>query len=179
MENKEVTYKNLKVGQEINGHKLDNSSSSYSAIVTNINPSYITILKWGKYEEKVDSRSLFYIELTNEEYENKYKDKVIKILKSLKNKLLRDEIGYHEMWNVWLYGTIYEMAEYCTKNKMEVIGYCSAITPKTTMFSEDILDIGVCAESENGERFWCHYRYSDLVQLLEQYKSLINEEEVQ
>lgn len=41
------------------------------------------------------------------------------------------------------------------------------------MFSGDTLDIGVCAEYEDGERFWCHYRYSDIEKMIEQYKELV------
>lgn len=171
-ENKKVTYKNLKIGQEIKGHSLERLASSYRAIIKDINPSYVTILKWGKYEEKVDSRSLFDIPMDEQEFEDKYRETAKEIIKNLKNKLHLDEIGYHEMWNTWLYGTPYEMAKYCVENKMKIIGCCTDIRPKIAMFSGDTLDIGVCAEYEDGERFWCHYRYSDIERMFERYRDL-------
>ncbi|WP_326514803.1 hypothetical protein [Clostridium intestinale] len=174
-EKKSVTYKNLKIGQEIKGHKLENLSSSYSAIVKAINPAYVTILKWGKIEEKIDSRSLFDIEMTQQEFKDKYKETAKEILKNIKNKLHLDEIGYHEGWNTWLYGTPYEMAQYCIKDKIKIVGYCKDIIPKIAMFSGDTLDIGVCAEYEDGERFWCHYRYQDIERLFKRYRELVEE----
>ncbi|WP_346961335.1 hypothetical protein [Clostridium sp.] len=171
-ENKKVTYKNLKIGQEIRGHSLENLDSSYRAIVKDINPSYVTIMTWSKYEEKIDSRSLFYVKMTQQEIEDKYKEKAKEVIKNLKNKLHYDEIGYHEMWNVWLYGTPYEIAQHCIQDKINIVGYCTDINHKTAMFSGDTLDIGVCAEYEDGERFWCHYRYSDIERMMEKYKDL-------
>lgn len=174
-EKKDVTYKNLKIGQEIKGHKLEGHDVSYSAIVKSINPSYVTILKWGKIEEQVDSRSLFCVEMTEQEMKDKYKKKAKEVLKNLKNKLHRDEIGYHEMWNSWLYGTPYEVAQYCVNDKIKVIGYCTDIKPKYAMFSGDVLDVGVCAEYEDGERFWCHYRYSDIERMFKRNKDLLDD----
>lgn len=171
--NKLVTYKNLHIGQEIEGHKLEGCSSSYTATVTAINPAYVTVLVWERLEERVDSRSLFSVKMTKQEFEDKYKEKAKEVLSKITNKLLRDEIGYHEMWNSWLYGTPYEIAQYCIQGNIKIIGYCSDIIPKTAMFSGDILDIGVCAEYDNGERFWCHYRYSDIEKMLSRYKDLL------
>lgn len=172
-ESKDVTYKNLQIGQEIRGHKLGGLSSSYRAIVKAINPCEITVSMWGKYEEKIDSSSLFQVKLTDEEFKDKYRKKAKEALDSFKNKLHRDEIGYHEMWNAWLCGTPYEIAQYCVKDNIKVVGYCSDIIPKTAMFSGDTLDIGVCAEYEDGERFWCHYKYSDIERMFKVYKDLL------
>lgn len=41
---------------------------------------------------------------------------------------------------------------------------------KTAMFSGDTLDIGVCAEYEDGERFWCHFRSSELEMMQKLYE---------
>lgn len=172
-ENKAVTYKNLKIGQEIKGHRLEGCSSSYTAIVKAINPSHVTIMMWGKYEEKIDSRSLFEVRMTKQEIEDKYKEKAKEVLTNINNKLHRDEIGYHEMWNSWLYNTPYEIAQHCVKDNIKVVGYSSDISPKTAMFSGDTLDVGVCAEYENGKRFWCHYRYSDIERMLKSYQDLL------
>lgn len=151
----------------------------FFGIVKSVNAAYVTVDMWGKgeREEKIDASYMFYVELTEKEIEEKYKDKAKEILKNIQNKLHRDEIGYHEMWNAWVYGTPYEMASYCVKNKMNVIGHSTEIIPKMAMFSGDILDVGVCAEYENGERFWCHCRSSDIKKLLDRYKYLIDEGE--
>ena len=179
METKLITSKNLKVGQEIKGTKGGGWQRMFSGIVKSVNAAYVTVDMWGKgeREEKIDASYMFYVELTEKEIEEKYKDKAKEILKNIQNRLHRDEIGYHEMWNTWVYGTPYEMASYCVKNKMNVIGHSTEIIPKMAMFSGDILDVGVCAEYENGERFWCHCRSSDIKKLLDRYKYLIDEGE--
>ncbi len=173
-ENKKVTYKHLKVGQEIKGTELGNCSSGFSAIVKDINPAFVTVLMWGKDEKKISSEAMFNVEMTDSEIEEKYWNQAKEVLKSIQNKLGHDEIGYHEMWNSWLYaGTIFEVAGYCQKEKIKIRGHCTDIIPKTAMFSGEVLDIGVCAEYEDGERFWCHYRSSDLARLLKRNKELL------
>lgn len=167
LKNKLVTYKSLKIGQIILGIETSNSSRSFKAYVKAINPNFVTVALWRENgtEENINSSVMFKVEMSKEEFNNKYKDKAKEIIKNIQNKLLYDEIGYHEMWNSWLYGTPYEMAAYCEKEKIKIIGHSTDITPKTTMFSKDTLDIGVCAEYEDGKRFWCHYSSSNIEQL--------------
>lgn len=175
MENKYVTYKNLRVGQEIKGTKDGASTRGFVAYVKNINPAYITVSMWrenGK-EEKLNSNLLFQVEMSKKEFEDKYRKNAKEVLCGINNKLNGDEIGYHEMWNAWLYGTPYEIARHCVKDKIRVVGYSSDIIPKIATFSGDTLDIGVCAEYDDGERFWCHYRYSDIEKMLDKYKELL------
>ena len=71
--------------------------------------------------------------------------------------------------------TAYEIAKECVKQNMRVIGHSPDIVPKHAMFSGDLLDVGVCAEYEDGERFWCHFRSQDIKEMLEEYKDLIQE----
>lgn len=175
MENKYVTYKNLRVGQEIKGTKDGTRICGFVAYVKNINPAYVTVSKWrenGK-EEKLNASLLFQVEMSKKEFEDKYRKNAKEVLCWINNKLNGDEIGYHEMWNAWLYGTPYEIAQHCVKDKIRVVGYSSDITPKISMFTGDTLDIGVCAEYDDGERFWCHYRYSDIEKMLDKYKELL------
>lgn len=175
MEEKLVTYKNLEIGQEIKGHVDGGCSSGYAGYIKEINPAFVTVAMWredGKLK-KINSSCMFKVEMTVEEFNSKYKEKAREVLKGIRNKLHGDEIGYHEMWNAWLYGTPYEMASHCAQNNMMVIGYSPDICPKTAMFSGDILDAGVCAEYEDGERFWCHFRSKDIEDMLEQYQELI------
>lgn len=175
MEHKLVTYKNLKIGQKIKGHEDGGYSSSYTGFVKSINSAFVVVSMWlwDGCEENIDASYMFRVEMTDEEFKQKYREQAIKVLKGINHKLNKDEIGCHEMWNAWLYGTPYEMAKYCVEENIKVIGYSSDIVPKSAMFSGDMLDIGVCAEYEDGERFWCHYRYSDIETMLESYKELL------
>lgn len=83
---------------------------------------------------------------------------------------LRDEIGEKEMWNARLSSDPWEMAQLCKEKKVTVLGHCKDIAPKQAMFSGDLLDIGVCAEDEDGYRFWCHFRSSDIDIMKKRYQ---------
>lgn len=154
METKKVTYKHLHIGQKIMGVQNENERRMFTAFVKSVNVAYVTIELWevGGREERIDASCMFEVELTEEEFKRKYREKAKEVLTNIENKLLVDEMGSHEMWNAWLYGTPYEIAAYCTKEKMKVIGHSTGIIPKKAMFSGDTLDIGVCAEYEDGEK---------------------------
>ena len=111
MENKLVTYKQLKIGQEIKGTDDSGSYSYFTAYVKSINPAFVTVemFKKGGEEKQINSLVMFRVEMTVEEFENKYRESAKVVLKNIQNKLHGDEIGYHEMWNAWLYGTPYEI----------------------------------------------------------------------
>ena len=95
----------------------------------------------------------------------------------MQNRLQEHEIGQHEMWNAWLYGgSLYEVADECEQHKMKVIGYCPDIRTKVSMFGRD-LDIGICAEYEDGDRIWCHYSTQDLEDLNADYGYLLSQED--
>lgn len=176
MENKLVTYKSLKAGQEIKGTEGGGWNRSFSAIVKSINPAYVTVEMWrrGGNEEKIDASLMFAVEMSEEDFKVKYHEKAKEVLRGIQNKLHGDELGYHTMWNSWLYGTPYEIAKECVANNMRVIGYSTDISPKHAMFSGDLLDAGVCVEYDNGERFWCHFRSQDIKKMLDQYGELVN-----
>lgn len=116
---------------------------------------------------------MFRVEMSEKEFKEKYREKAIEVLEGIQNKLHRGEIGEHEMWNAWLCGTPYEIAKYCVKEGMSVIGHSTDIMPKIAMFSGDTLDAGVCAEYENGDRIWCHFQSEDIGKMLEKYKELL------
>lgn len=176
MENKLVTYKHLTVGQEIKGTEGGGCRRSFSAIVKSINSAFITVEMWrkGGEEEKISTSLMFQVAMSEKEFEDKYRSKAEEVIAGIQNKLHGDELGYHEMWNAWLYGTPYEIASYCEKNNMRVVGHSTDITPKIAMFSGDTLDVGVCAEYDDGERIWCHFRSEDIKKMLERYSELIS-----
>lgn len=176
METKLVTYKNLKEGQVIKGTKGDGQCRMFTAFVKSINPAFVTVELWEKdgEEEKINSSLMFEVEMTEEEFESKYHEKAKEVLKGIQNKLHGDELGYHELWNAWLYGTPYEIASYCVKNNMKVVGHSTDITPKIAMFSGDTLDVGVCAEYDDGDRIWCHFRSGDIEEMVRCYTELVD-----
>lgn len=150
-----VTAKNLKVGQEIKGWEIGNRRSMCSKIVKEVTPFRIRVA-WRSEDEGewVDASAMFEVELTDKEVYEKYHKDAEEIYAALQNKLLRDQIGYHEQWNAWLSYDLYEMAYYCRKEKIKIVGYSEDIIPKHSWTG--LLDIGICAEDEDGQRFWCH-----------------------
>lgn len=179
-EYKQVTYKHLIIGQEIKGTQEPGRSIGFTAYVKDINPNFVTVALWSPdgTEEKISTSAMFTVKMSDEEFKAKYREKAKEVLKNIQNKLLLDEIGYHEMWNSWLHGTPYEIASYCVKEKIRIVGHSTDITNKIAMFSGETLDVGVCAEYEDGERFWCHYRSSDIEKMLEMYSELVDSNEL-
>ena len=153
---KMVTAKNLKVGQEIQGWTIGSRRCMCRKVVQEVTPFRIRVA-WRMEDEGewVDASAMFEVELTDKEFYEKYRKDAEAIQAALKNKMLYDEIGYHEMWNAWLSYDLYEMAYHCRKKKMKVIGYTEDITPKHS-WAGQLLDIGICVEEEDGTRFWCH-----------------------
>ena len=176
MENKLVTYRNLKIGQRINGTQGNGCTSSFVGYVKAINPSYVTVEMWkkGGTEEKYSTDFLFMVEMTEEEFHAKYRKKAKEVMVNIQNKLHGDELGYHEMWNSWLFGSPYEIAKECIRNKIMVVGYSTDIVPKYGLLDADVADVGVCAEYEDGERFWCHYKMEYLNDMIERNRDLID-----
>lgn len=169
---KYVTYKNLKKGQEISGAKSCTEHHGFKGYVKEANAAYVIVEKWekGGREEKYSSDFMFGVEMTDEEFRSKYNSFAGEIIEKIQSKMIYDEIGYHEMANGWLSSDPWEMAKSCKERKYCVIGHSSDITPKTAMFSGEVLDVGVCAEDEDGERFWCHFRSDDIEILVRRYK---------
>lgn len=170
-EKKQVTYKNLKKGQKISGIEGVNSSSSFNAYVKEVNPAFVTVEMWhlGGEEEKINSDAMFLIELTDEEIREKYNEKAKDVVQNIQTVMLRDEIGYHDMYNAWLSNNPWELTQACVRKNLSILGHCRDIKPKTAMLSGDKLDVGVCAETD-GERFWCHFRSEDIRVLARRYE---------
>lgn len=38
------------------------------------------------------------------------------------------------------------------------------------MFSDELLDVGICVEDEDGDRFWCHFRSSSIEIMKRRYE---------
>ena len=168
---KYVTWRSLKKGQEIYGYKKGHGTCGFRGVVEAANVAFVTVLKWGTDKEDIASEeTLFEVDMTEEEFRSQYSKGAAEVLQALQNKLAEYEIGYHEMWNSWIRYDPYEMAAECQERKIKVVGVCGDITPKRNLFDPDlILDIGICAEYSDGERFWCHASRTYLDEMLEQY----------
>lgn len=167
-EEKYVTYRHLKKGQEISGTKQGNSWSGFKGYVKEANAAYVILELWnpGGPEERYPSEeTLFGIEMTEEEIKEKYNQMAGTVVKAIQNRLENYEIGYHEMFNSWLSSDPWEMAQACAKKNLIIIGSCYDIPQKHAMFSGELLDVGICAEDEDGDRFWCHFK-SDNIEIM-------------
>lgn len=171
---KEVTYKHLTVGQRIDGTTEPGRMRLFIAYVKSINPAYVTVTLWNPDgpEEQIESSVMFIVELVRKEFEKKYLTRARDVYSNIQNRLAEYEIGTHEMWNGWLSGDPYEMAQDEEKDGFKIIGHCTDITPKASWFG-DPLDIGVCIEYDDGERYWCHWRMSHINEMLELYKEAL------
>lgn len=172
-EEKYVTYKQLKKGQEISGVKQESSRRSFKGYVKEANVAYVILELWehGGTEEKYPSQgTLFAIKMTEEEIQAKYNQKAGEFVKAIQNRLESYEIGPHEMWNSWLSSDPWELTQACVKEKLTIIGSCYDIVPKRPMFSDELLDVGVCVEDEEGNRFWCHFGSSDIEIMKRRYE---------
>lgn len=160
-----ITYKHLVKGQELIGWKEGSCHHMTPATVEEVNAAFIKLCVFGKFEQVSSEATMFEIPLTQEEIYEKYKKDVQELVKNIQIKLASHEIGYHEMWNSWLnLRDPYDMAAECRKHGIRVIGHCADIVPKT-LGNGELLDIGVCCEYEDGERFWCHESSVDLSEL--------------
>ena len=169
-ENKRATYHALEVGQKIDGYEMGNNIHFGDWTVVDVNPSYVSVKqKFGNKVTQVPSDVIFFIKLTEDEFEQKYLEGAKEVYRNIQNRLAEYEIGDHEIWNAWL-GTPYEMAQQCDRGDFKIIGYCKDIIPKHSWITEEPLDVAICAEYENGERFWCHWRMEYLKEMIEVYR---------
>lgn len=176
-ETKYITAKNLKVGQTIHGYKINGYISIRTKVVQEITPFQVK-LAWEDTPERsewVNASALFEVELTNKEMYQKYHKDAEEIYKAIHTKLTLDEIGEHTNWNDWLAYDLYHLAQKCRKEKIKIIGYCEDIQPHHS-WAGITLDIGICAESKDGTRFWCHAS-KDFFDYIERSKLIFEEDE--
>lgn len=173
METKKVTWRHLSLGQEVCGWSTGNTSHGALATVVAANSAMVTLNVFGTREEQVSSEeTMFEVELTDEEFHQKYQTGAEAIIKAIQTKLPRGSIGCHEMWNAWLTYDPYEMAAACQEKGLKVIGHCTDITPKHTLLGI-VEDIGICAEYADGGKFWCHGSMKNLDRMLKSWERRI------
>ena len=124
--------------------------------IIEISGIFAKISAYGR-EETISTENCFAgVPLTRAELENKYSNEISKLKIKLSNKMSNtDDIGQHEMWNSWISGDLIEMAQACVKNNLNIIGYFQLSEPKP-LVDKIFLDIGIVAEDNNNNRFWCH-----------------------
>jgi hypothetical protein len=172
-ETKEVTFRHLKKGQKLDGWVIGNCTTMASAIVSDINQAYVSVLVWGERPDKIPSEgTMFKVDMSEDEFNIKYLQAATEIMKALNNKLSDYEIGYHEKWNAWIHYSPFEMAMDCHKHKIKVIGTCQNV-PQAGRDSDD-RDVGICVEDEDGDKFWCHASERFVRRMIDEYKYLIN-----
>lgn len=172
-ETKQVTWRHLKVGDKIEGWSVGATHMLTSGEIVAVNASYVDVLVFKTELRQLNSEeTMFDVELTEAELHTKYEKTASEIVKNIQNRLNEDEIGYHEMWNSWLVFDPYEVAAYCEKEKFKIIGHAILSRPKIALFSGEWLDVGVCCEYENGERFWCHTQMAYVERFKKRYPEL-------
>ena len=158
-----VPFTQLKIGQKILGYRLGKLDSSFVGYIRRFFPDFVEVDIYGK-TKKISTTAMFAREMLPEEFRKKYHSAALSAITNIQNKLYYDEIGYHEMWNAWLRLDPFELAQQCLKNGITIVGHCTDITPKRSWLGE-MLDVGVCAEYKDGERFWCHWKKTDIDEL--------------
>lgn len=171
-ENKKLSWKYLRPGDEIRGTEGTGSHSGFKAYVKEVNTAYVTVEMWvkGGKEERLSSDLTFLVPMTEDEFILKYNRAAGDLIASLKNSLTRDEIGKKEQWNAWVSSNPWELAQNCRKEKLKIVGHCREIVPKESWASGDLLDVGICAEDEDGDRIWCHFRGTDIERMTKMYE---------
>ncbi len=176
---KYVPWRQLKIGQEIKGVKYENTLSSFQGFVRAKNIDKVVIAMWqpdSDQTKQFDARTTsFEVPITEAEFRRNNNPMARKCVKALETKLTLDRIGYHEMANSWLSNDPWELACELRTRKYKLIGICTEIQPKRPLFDPDgdPLDIGICCEDADGDRFWCHYwadRIPDIIALQKAYE---------
>ena len=154
-EEKYIPLSELKVGMEIQGYKSGNTTTCCTREIVTIKGNSVSF-NWGDTLNDA-SKYMFAVYMTDEELRKKYSTEIEELKEALNHDLGQVD-GYHEMWNSWLYSSynLAQMASELKQNKLKIVGYATLTVPKHSMFSDEVLDIGVVAEYEDGERIWCH-----------------------
>ncbi len=169
---KRVTNKELTVGQKINGYMDKATTRCLLADLTvkEMSPEKIVFInKFGIESETVSNPEnyLFSIDLTREELLEKYKEEVNDLIAALNNKIPQLD-GEHAMDNSWLYcgKTLTDIVSELRRKELRVIGYSTLQAPKVS-WTGLVLDIGIIAEYDDGERIWIHSSDTYRKELLE------------
>lgn len=118
--------------------------------------------------EEIPKTAIFEVELSDEEYNAQYYYAAKEVFDILSGSEYLGDHGYHEMWNAWIGRSCQEMYNNLREEKLTLIGWFRLSEIKHGWFSD--CDIGIIAEDENGDRFWCHWEKTAIDEMCECYK---------
>lgn len=171
-ETKKLTVEQLKIGQEFLCYKIGQSTTHPCLChIKEIGPDGIIIYdktRPSAGSEKVPINAIFEVELTDKEFNQKYRDSAKEVYDILSGAEYIGDRGSHEMYNGWLGSTCQELYKNLKDEDWKLIGWFWLSNVKHGYFSD--CDIGVIAEDNDGERFWCHYTKQEIDYMCECYK---------
>lgn len=127
-----------------------------------IGPEYTVVKKhsncieviedWHNQTKFFDNNMQVDLKLTEAEYHNKYLEEAKAVAYAMDHEMYDMGDACHEMWNGWIDVNPYDMASNAKDNHIMIVGWFKLSIQKW----DGDLDIGIVAEDEDGERFWCH-----------------------
>ena len=172
-EYKEVSWRSLKPGDIIKEYRYGNTHAFGKWEVVELNVARIGLRSLYGENNPVNYYSTddftYMIPYTDEEMRERYHQGASEVIEKLRNSVPYDVIGYHEMYNAWVGCDAYEFAQSIKNERIDIIGVCYEVPTKDTAF--DMFDVGIVAEDETGERFWCHYKNDWLKDLFEDWEN--------
>ena len=107
---------------------------------------------WHNETKFFDNDMRVDLKLTEAEYHNKYLEDAKAVAYAMDHEMYDMGDAYHEMWNGWIDINPYDMASNAKDAQIMIVGWFKLSVQKW----DGDLDIGIVAEYEDGERFWCH-----------------------
>lgn len=95
------------------------------------------------------------------------------LLEKLLTRLEEYEIGEHEMDNSWISFSLPTLYCELKERNFTLMGICYLSRPRYDWAGE-LLDIGICYETNDGEKYWCHAFSEEIEKLVSQYKDIRN-----
>ena len=152
---KTIPAKDTKIGDVIIATHPTETSTVMGPEYTVIkkHPDRIEVIdNWHNKTEFLDNDLRVDLNLTEDEYHDKYIEDAKAIVYAMNHELYDMGDAYHEMWNGWIETDPYDFAARAKEEKIMVVGWFKLSIQKM----DGDLDIGIVAEYEDGERFWCH-----------------------
>ena len=172
LRSKFVSSSELIPGQEVTAIRLPRGLIMLSQPVLRVDNSGVVLKDYTGKEAVHPLSAQYEVEMSEDEFRTKYRRRAKKVMAALCNKMANYEIGPHEMWNAWLSNDPYEMAAFCEENHLRVLGYCTDILPKVSMFGDDYMDVGICAEESDGTKLWCHFFTETLRYMFDEFADI-------
>lgn len=156
-DNKRIPLDQLKIGDVIvaKHHTPTGTMMGPEYTVLKIEDDNIEVMNsWTKMPEPLTEADYGVdIGLTEAEIHARDFNMAREIALAMDHEMYDEGDAYHEMWNGWIDCDPYDMAYRAKDQKIMVLGWFKL---KGHQIRMDDLDIGIVAEDETGDRFWCH-----------------------